>query len=193
MKFYVPEIGDEIILEEDWSFGLFPERRNEHLAAFYGHYRGGFLTNGWIDSSVLPPMRPVDYKVNYPKQGVPNTFFGKTFDRNIWEKECKLAEENCPEYKKWHEDREIWREQSDKIWKPVLDIKLPKGTRLKIDRIYIRKGSKDFSSITFFAKDLGEITTTVGEHTTKPKKIKKKSLRFWAKLVDCNKIVFSVP
>jgi hypothetical protein len=38
MKFYVPEIGDDIVLTEDWKFTLFPERRNEDLGALYGHY-----------------------------------------------------------------------------------------------------------------------------------------------------------
>ena len=33
--------------------------------------------------------------------------------------------------------------------KPVGTITLPKGTILKIDRIYVRKGASDYSSITF--------------------------------------------
>lgn len=48
-------------------------------------------------------------------------------------------------------------------------VTLPTGTNLKVDRVYIRKGAKDFSSITFFMV-LPE----------------KKSVRFWAKIPDVN-------
>jgi hypothetical protein len=76
-----------------------------------------------------------------------------------------------------------------------LTVTIPKGTILQVDRIYIRKGSSDYSSITFYAKNLGEVETT--RHTYSgigilpaKKKVKKKALRFWAKLSDCNTIVF---
>lgn len=51
---------------------------------------------------------------------------------------------------------------------------LPPKTILKIDRIYIRKGNSDYSSITFWAK-----------HPA----IKNKQ-RFWVKLEDANNIEF---
>lgn len=53
-------------------------------------------------------------------------------------------------------------------------ITLPKETVLTIDRIYIRKGQKTFSSVSFFCK-LPNV---------------KKRMRFWAKLEDVNKIVY---
>ena len=37
-KFYVPEIGDQIILSEDWKFNLYPETRNEELGKYFGYY-----------------------------------------------------------------------------------------------------------------------------------------------------------
>jgi hypothetical protein len=52
--------------------------------------------------------------------------------------------------------------------KPVT---LPKGTLLKVDRIYIRRGNAEFSSVTFRIPNL-------------PKS------RFWAKLSDVNNIKF---
>ena len=55
----------------------------------------------------------------------------------------------------------------------LLDATLPKDTILTIDRVYIRKGATDYSSITF-RTDL----------------LNKKSIRFFAKLDDCNKIEF---
>lgn len=49
------------------------------------------------------------------------------------------------------------------------------GTVLTMDRIYIRKGSPDFDSVTFYAK-----------YAVTPKK--SKSVRFWAKLADVNRL-----
>jgi hypothetical protein len=56
----------------------------------------------------------------------------------------------------------------------VCECTLPKGIELTIERIYIRKGMKEFDSVTFRAKD--------------PNKTKSKSYRFWVKLVEANRI-----
>lgn len=52
---------------------------------------------------------------------------------------------------------------------------LPIDTILKVDRIYIKKATPDFNSITFFI-----------ESTSCPELKGKKSLRFWAKVDDIN-------
>lgn len=52
---------------------------------------------------------------------------------------------------------------------------LPKDTILRVDRIYIRKGAREFDSVSFFADVPGH----------------KKRVRFWAKLDDVNEIEFS--
>jgi len=103
MKLYIPEIGDQIVLTEDWTFNLYSEDRNRKL----------------MDKLNLA------YRYEY----------GRALSKN--------------------------------------SVTLPKGTSLKIDRIYIRKGSSDYSSITFF---IGS-----GDY---------KGCRFWAKLSDVNKIEF---
>jgi hypothetical protein len=59
--------------------------------------------------------------------------------------------------------------------KPVT---LPAGTVLTIERIYIRAGQDDFSSVTFSARLL------------KPGAEKPTRVRFWVKLDDANTIVF---
>ncbi|MNV33655.1 hypothetical protein D3C71_1250320 [compost metagenome] len=61
------------------------------------------------------------------------------------------------------------------------------GTELQLDRIYVRKGKEDFSSLSFMVvsspdKRLSPNPATKG--FTKGKK------RFWAKLDDCNRIEF---
>ena len=65
-------------------------------------------------------------------------------------------------------------------WKPTIAAKviIPKDTILIVDRIYIRNGAKEYSSITFRIKDCPN------------KKVNKK--RFWAKLHDTRSIEFEV-
>lgn len=68
-----------------------------------------------------------------------------------------------------------------------MDMTLPAGTILQIDRIYIRKGAEDFDSLTMYIVDSPEAVL-------KPwKKIKPGSkstangtVRFWAKLPEMN-------
>ena len=58
-----------------------------------------------------------------------------------------------------------------------IEVTLPKGATLTIDRIYIRQGLSNYSSLSFYL-DCPAISN--------------KRLRFWAKLVDVNNIVFSI-
>jgi hypothetical protein len=102
MKLYIPEIGDMIVLTEDWTFNIYNEYRNNKL---------------------------------YEKMGWETRYGGTRLEKH--------------------------------------EIMFPKGTSLKIDRIYIRKGSSDYSSITFY----------VGSGNLK-------GARFWAKLADVNRIEF---
>ncbi len=80
---------------------------------------------------------------------------------------------------------------------------IPDGSILKVDRIYIRKGASDYSSITFFWKDMSIPPKVVDRKITAfnyhgmpghteiyQKKIPKKPVRFWAKLSDVNNIEF---
>jgi hypothetical protein len=57
-----------------------------------------------------------------------------------------------------------------------------KDATLKVDRIYIRKGSGDYSSVTFFLQK-GSTVYSLGETITL-----KKDVRFWCKLGDVNNI-----
>lgn len=62
-------------------------------------------------------------------------------------------------------------------------VTIPLGTILKVDRIYIRKGLEEWSSISFYAEGIGTGSGAFG---------RPKSARFWAKLSDCNKIEFEI-
>ena len=61
-----------------------------------------------------------------------------------------------------------------------LGITLPAGTELTVRRIFIRQGARDFDSMTFTA------TIPPLKPAPRGKVAKPKSVRFWAKLDDCN-------
>jgi hypothetical protein len=189
MNMYVPEIGDHIVLTEDWSFYLHNEYRNLDLGAFFGYHQSN---QGWIDNSLVAPLVIPDYTVNYPdrknflKRADPFSI-RYSYDDDAYNKACHQAELDCPAYVKYDFDMKMYIEACKRVGVETIPITLPAGTILAIDRIYIRKGSKDFSSITFFAKNLGEVIVT-HRYSSKPKK--KLAFRFWSKLHDCNKIMF---
>ena len=64
----------------------------------------------------------------------------------------------------------------------IVEVTLPKGTELTIDRIYIRKAAETFNSVSFNVRSFPE--------TYKHKK--KGRIRFWAKLNDVNKMNFEM-
>ena len=68
-------------------------------------------------------------------------------------------------------------------WQPLhvtIEVTLPKGTLLRVDRIYIRKGKKDYDSLTFYASGPGLKAMHQKQN---------KTLRFFASLADVNKMV----
>ncbi|MCE6958374.1 hypothetical protein LAZ40_04795 [Cereibacter sphaeroides] len=62
-----------------------------------------------------------------------------------------------------------------------LEVTLPAGTELSVDRIYIRKGVSDYSSLTF------NLTKT-----THPDLNRKGRKRFWVKLAEVNRMEFEL-
>lgn len=68
----------------------------------------------------------------------------------------------------------------------VLDfITLMKDTELRVDRIYVRKGKSEYSSITFVIQSTPDTRFMVNGKGKKSKPALKK-VRFWAKLADVN-------
>jgi hypothetical protein len=197
MKLYVPEIGDELKLKSDWTFTLHAESRNQELALFNNHYIHYYKGYNWIDSEVLEPMRNPDHApIIYPdydklynewKKNPMNLLKHSGHFKEHYDKLCKDVRNATEGYTKYWEDNAKWNEDAKSLIKDSITVTIPAGTVLKVDRIYIRKGLSEYSSITFFAKDLGEVTRT---NRWSNRTVKKKSLRFWAKLEDCNNIEF---
>lgn len=198
MKMYIPEIGDTITLKNDWTFDLYYEKRNidlltsinqsinsiqinindggNHIVApsddhtystlldyIYSknvYHCGNFITSCVLNSSPkISKLGNVDINISTPRNNS-GMNINHTFSTN-----------GTYEY-------------SQKIFNIIVDIKLPaislpKGTELKIDRIYIRKGKDDYSSVTFYIEDCPDKTF-----------VPKKKIRFWAKLSDVNTIMF---
>jgi len=71
----------------------------------------------------------------------------------------------------------IWSIWNRPFKEPVT---LPAGTELTVRRIFIRQGARDFDSMTFTA------TIPPLKPAPRGKVAKPKSVRFWAKLDDCN-------
>lgn len=77
---------------------------------------------------------------------------------------------------------------------------IPAGSVLKVDRIYIRKGNKEYSSLTFLWKGMKTDPRVTernmraiygnGQYEDSTYEVKKpaRAVRFWAKLDDVNKI-----
>lgn len=70
---------------------------------------------------------------------------------------------------------------------------IPEGAVLKVDRIYIRKGISEYSSVTFLWKGKStepriETYNTGFGRSGSQYKVPRKPVRFWAKLSDVNNI-----
>ena len=125
MYLFIPELGENLTLIEDWRFKTICESRN--LSLF------------------------------------------DAFD--------------VPDESRWH--KSVHRNGFD-VWNPKgpHEFEIPSGTVLKVDRVYIRKGAEDFSSITFIisiSPDKRLVTKKFGGTASK-------TIRFWTKLKETRKM-----
>lgn len=153
---FIPHLGTQFTLAEDWTFNLFEEHRNDTLIAAADLYK------------TLPP-RAVDDFWQLPLS---------ERDR-LWEKSPWRTQEGAVPN---GEGRWVSRDL-------CVPFTLRAGTILKITRIYIRQGQQAFDSVTFFSNCL---VSQPGDPLFRKGKAVK-SVRFWAKLDDVNKIVFELP
>lgn len=188
MKLYIPEIGDHIRLTADWTFTLHAEGHNNALANIFGYQIFGW--NYWLDRTKIEDEPAKKYTIDYPHEEYFKRAFSKgqcTYEeRQAAYKKAALESESYQDYLKAYED---WRKRAYALLTDKITITLPAGTVLAVDRIYIRKEASDFSSITFYAKGLGESET---KNRRSGRATKWKAQRFWAKLADCNQIEFEL-
>lgn len=154
-RLFVPEIGFEFTLAENWKFKLFYEHRNEEL---------------WNALGCGNHPEAVSAKAIYD-------FFETKFNELVRIRSRTDAIQR---------DINIAHDGMNKNRVYGVETILPAGTRLKLDRIYIRKGKEDFSSLSFYIEDSPDARIAKG----KAKGFKKGRMRFWARLDDCNRIEF---
>lgn len=152
MQLYIPEIGDHIELMSDWNFTLYDEYRNEKMWN---------LLNCYENPDVM-------HSLNIRKSASDDL-------EALYSKYRNLVQNYRSHIDKWSdEDIELSNKLSDLRRKEIsCAVTLPKSSILSFDRIYIRKGASDYSSISFYLK-------------FHPKLHLKRKPRFWAKLEDCN-------
>ena len=162
-KMYIPEIGDKITLTKDWTFRLFSEGRNSTLAALLGvtkfdHGRHILRADGKKFFWTRHPSG--EYKAELGGYCAFYAADGERFD--LPPKGLYAIQEGKVAGVSYEADAGA-------------PITLKAGQVLSVDRVYIRRGASDFSSITF-------------NYIGAPKGSGR--VRFWAKLADVNTIEF---
>lgn len=165
MRLYIPRLGDKLTLTEDWYFKLYPDSRNEKIAARFNNYLTSIALNPavfyhsavWIDEGV----KKLD-----PGRNPPVMISASSEHRNE-------MIESQKKYGEWKVEFDLFEKAAREKHTKTIDVYITEGCTLTVDRIYIRKGASEYDSVSFFVEGLA------------PKKI-----RFWAKLDDCNNIEF---
>lgn len=159
MKLFIPELGTDLTLSKDWTFSLFYERRNSAVWDAFDSVTDNALTK-WRESELV--------RLEALAEKDDNEYFLKnpTIGRWRYDNPYRIDQENINS-----------------------NVTLPSKTKLRVDRIYIRKGQDAFSSLSFLIMScpLKHLTASK-DGGTFPKYQKR---RFWAKLDDVNSIEFT--
>lgn len=165
-RLFVPEIGTKLKLATDWTFALHNESRNSALWDAFACE---------IDPAVFTAMQLV-YQAQQAFEDAVNRrdkrIGHSTSAANVLQQAVEIAYDN------------MITTRMDKVSHRVTIVA---DTVLQLDRIYVRKGKEDYSSLSWLIESspdsrLAPVPGTKG--FTKGKK------RFWAKLDDCNRIEF---
>lgn len=166
INLYIPEIGDKIVLTEDWTFDMYYESRNDiFFESIMDHplFERDAVTKTAYDILRKSNINPDE--IYYGETRL-NRLVYDLSDANIHWKLAKGFITVDGSLTKFPVDQQFY----DRI-RPKMTI--PAGTAIFVDRVYIRKGAADFSSITFRVEKFPA----------------DKSSRFWVKLSDSRKIV----
>lgn len=149
-KLFIPNLGTLLMLAEDWTFKLYFEHRNNSMLEAFGAKKGRY----WWRNDQIGPDDFVDGKI-------PAIEYEKAMS----------DEELADAYKSYR--------ATNSRDNPFIRVTLPKGTQLKIDRIYVKRGAESFSSITFRTTKISPDKRFTGK-------------RFWVKLREANEIVADI-
>lgn len=158
-KVNIPTIGTVWVLAKDWTFTVIAEHRNDRIVDYLK------------ETGALPQDAPrweqvpecgASFEYTHPHR----TAYGQATSQPLTEQRtCRLP----PGHDGGHNHYDTRPRDYARYACTV-----PRGTRLRVDRIYIRQGAPDFDSLTFWALDLA-----------------KKRVRFFAKLADVNTMVIT--
>lgn len=159
MKLFVPTIGTKLKLIEDWSFVIREEYRNTKFLDAIGWT--ATMTKKGRSRSQTMPLDPADLPLELIRE------YGSPTVEAMSKKDYY---------------------GSQTFYTISFPMKLPVGTVLSVDRIYIRKGVGEFDSITFLISDCPDKRFA-------PKKARgflPGGCRFWVKLDQANGMDYDV-
>lgn len=182
---YIPEISDLWKLEQPWSFTLYQEHRNNDLwqaldadnhPSLDGHKAQIALLEAEQDEIVGRMYMQDVTETRWMPRG---SHFSGTHEKIIVRKKDYASPQ----------DRQRWNDLRDQIYGLIngrtVPVTLPTETVLRVDRIYIRKGNSDYSSLSFYV--IGSPHPALAPVKTS-KGFKQGRKRFWAKLTDVNRL-----
>jgi hypothetical protein len=147
-KMNIPTIGESVTLAKDWTFTCIAEYRNQTLMDFLEK------------TGVIPKDSPRWEELAICGEMVSST---RTWQPGLHP--CQHEPGHSGEHNPFAYRHKEYAKYT---------CTLPRGTRLRVDRIYIRKGKSNWDSLTFWAQDLA-----------------KKKVRFFARLNEVNTMVLT--
>lgn len=175
MTLALVDIGDTLRLTADWTFQLHQEGRNHEFALGLD-----LLSVGTAWDTLMHRIGIVTGKNYYQTRPFPESeryYFERDLATRIHgSRRAALAMEELSEFD---------RGTVELLNAFTLHATIPAGAELTVDRVYIRKGAKDFSSLSFLVTDpapFGQRLAPVAKRGFK------KAHRFWAKLADCRRM-----
>lgn len=168
----IPTIGDVFTLAADWTFTLIAEHRNSAMI--------DYLKETGVIAQDAQMWEPALCRAAIPatrrqlRDGARAISGPYHWDRRYAESDYEdvVYNDSCLKARGHDDACSADYRDSPRQTPARYGCTLPKGTRLRVDRIYIRKGKKEYDSLTFWALDLS-----------------KKRVRFFARLADVNKAI----
>lgn len=168
------DIGDRLRLTADWTFQLHEESRNHEFAVGLN-----LLAVGTSWDALMHRIGTVTEKNYYQTRPFPES------ERYYFERALR-RKHGLNEYRgpalEGHQLSDFDRGTLELMERFTLHATIPAGVELTVDRVYIRKGAKEYSSLSFLVTDarpFGDRLAPVAKRGFKT------THRFWAKLADC--------